>query len=189
MDCTSIETLRGILASFKLLYMLNLDYAYISAIIAIIGGLHAIWPIIAKKGAGFSPSAVRAARWAFQVVGVRGKRVVDLGCGYGRVLALAKSMGAASVAGVEIDPIRWLICMARCLRRCRVVHGDMFKFDVSDADVVYIFQWPSVNARLAEKLKRELKPGAYVVSYMWEVPDLALVAHNLDLRVYIYRIS
>ena len=163
-----------------------LDIATIvSASVVVFGAFHVLWPMIAKRGAGFSPSSVKAARWAFQVVGVRGKRVVDLGCGYGRVLALAKSMGAASVAGVEIDPIRWLICVVRC--RCRVALGDMFKFDVSDADVVYIFQWPSVNARLAEKLKRELKPGAYVVSYMWEVPGLRLVVHNPELRVYVYK--
>jgi len=152
---------------------------------AAFGVFHIIWPMLLKKGGGYSTTRVAAARWAFQVVRVRGKRVVDLGYGYGRVLALAKSMGAASVAGVEIDPIRWLICTARC--RCRVALGDMFKFDVSDADVVYIFQWPSVNARLAEKLRRELKPGAYVVSYMWEVPGLALVAHSPDLHVYIYK--
>jgi len=165
----------------------NTDTATIVSVsIVILGVIHVLWPMFARRGAGFSPSAVKAARWAFQVVGVRGKRVVDLGCGYGRVLALAKSMGAASVAGVEIDPIRWLICTARCLRMCRVVRGDMFKFDVSDADVVYIFQWPSVNARLAEKLRRELKPGAYVVSYMWEVPGLRLVAYNPELKIYIY---
>jgi hypothetical protein len=62
----------------------------------------------------------------------------------------------------------------------------MFKTPLSDADVVYIFQWPSVNAKLAEKLKRELRPGAFVVSYMWEVPGLRLVAHERRLRVYIY---
>jgi len=167
----------------------DLDYVYVPIAVITIGVFHVLWPMIAKRGAGFSPSAVKAARWAFQVVGVRGKSAVDLGCGYGRVLALAKSMGAASVAGVEIDPIRWLICAIRCLRRCRVAYGDMFKFDVSDADVVYIFQWPSVNARLAEKLRRELKPGAYVVSYMWEVPGLRLVVHNPELKVYIYTVD
>jgi len=67
-----------------------------------------------------------------------------------------------------------------------VIYGDMFKTPLSDADVVYIFQWPTVNAKLAEKLKRELRPGTYVVSYMWEVPGLRLVAHERRLRVYIY---
>jgi len=156
-------------------------------IAAAFGVFHIIWPMLLKRGGGYSTTRIAAARWAFQVVGVRGKRVVDLGCGYGRVLALAKSIGAASVVGVEIDPVRWLVCAVRCFRKCKVVYGDMFKFNVSDADVVYIFQWPSVNARLAEKLRRELKPGAYVVSYMWEVPGLALVAHNPDLHVYIYK--
>jgi SAM-dependent methyltransferases len=64
----------------------------------------------------------------------------------------------------------------------------MFKTPISDADVVYIFQWPTVNAKLAEKLKRELRPGAFVVSYMWEVPDLRLTTYEPKLRIYIYEI-
>ncbi|ACB39157.1 class I SAM-dependent methyltransferase [Pyrobaculum neutrophilum] len=147
--------------------------------------LHFVWPYLARRGGAYSTSSAEAARWAFARVGIAGRRVYDLGCGYGRVLALARRMGA-EVVGVEIDPVRWLICLLRC--RCRVLLADMFKVDVSDADVVYIFQWPSVNARLSEKFRRELRRGAYVVSYMWEVPGLELVEQSPELRVYIYRV-
>ena len=67
-----------------------------------------------------------------------------------------------------------------------MIYGDMFKISLADADVVYVFQWPSVNAKLAEKFRKELRPGTYVVSYMWEVPGLRLVAYHSRLRVYIY---
>ncbi|AFA40226.1 hypothetical protein Pogu_2199 [Pyrobaculum oguniense TE7] len=157
------------------------------AILIVLAGvaiLHFVWPFLAGRGGAYSTSSLRAAAWAFEKIGVKGKKVYDLGCGYGVVLALAKKMGAVPV-GVELDPLRWLICALRC--RCKVLLGDMFKTPLHDADVVYIFQWPSVNERLADKFAKELRPGAYVVSYMWEVPGLRLVDHNPRLRVYVYQ--
>ncbi|MEM4674309.1 MAG: class I SAM-dependent methyltransferase [Pyrobaculum sp.] len=147
--------------------------------------LHVLWPYLLKRGAAYSTSSVRAVEWAFSKVGVAGKKVYDLGCGYGRVLVIAKKMGAVAV-GVEIDPVRWFICKLRCL--CRVVRGDMYNINLVDADVVYIFQWPTVNKKLAEKFRKELKPGAYVISYMWPVPGLLEIARNDELKIYIYRV-
>lgn len=155
-------------------------------IVALVIILHFIWPFVVRRGGAYSTSSAEAALWAFKRIGVYGKKVYDLGCGYGRVLTLAKRLGAV-VVGVEIDPLRWFICVLRC--RCKVLLGDMFKIPLSDADVVYIFQWPSVNIRLAVKFMRELRRDAFVVSYMWEVPGLKLVEHNPELRVYIYRVG
>jgi len=150
---------------------------------ALLAVLHFVWPFVARRGGAYSTSRAEAAEWAFRRIGVAGKKVYDLGCGYGRVLSIAKRLGAVPI-GVELDPLRWLICRLRC--RCKVIHGDMFKIPLADADVVYIFQWPSVNAKLAKKFGKELRPGAFVVSYMWEVPGLRLVAYEPRLRVYIY---
>jgi SAM-dependent methyltransferase len=130
-----------------------------------------------------APPAPRPPSGRFRRIGVAGKRVYDLGCGYGRVLLIARRLGAVPI-GVELDPLRWLICKLRC--RCRVIYGDMFKTPLSDADVVYIFQWPSVNAKLAEKLRKELR--AWHVRRLVYVggAGLRLVAHERSLRVYIY---
>jgi SAM-dependent methyltransferase len=86
--------------------------------------LHFLWPYVARCGGAYSTSSAEAAEWAFRRIGVAGKRVYDLGCGYGRVLLIARRLGAVPV-GVELDPLRWLICRIRC--RCRVIYGDMFK--------------------------------------------------------------
>lgn len=161
--------------------MIEIVVVFLLAALAIV---HFIWPHLIKRGAAYSTSRARAVKWAFDLLEVKGKKVYDLGCGYGVVLTIAKSMGA-DVVGVEIDPLRWLICKIVC--KCKVLFRDMFKVNLSDADVVYVFQWPSVNIKLGEKLARELKPTAYVVSYMWEIPQLKLVAKNPGLRVYIYR--
>jgi len=155
----------------------------IAAIVLLV--LHFLWPYILRKGAGYSSSNTKSVIWAFKLVNIKGKRLIDLGCGYGRVLKIAKRMGA-NVTGIEIDPIRWFISLIRC--RCRVLFGDMFKIDLSNYDVVYLFQWPSVNKKLARKFKKELRKGTHVISYMWEVPGLELVAYDKKLDIYIYRI-
>lgn len=147
--------------------------------------LHLSWPHLARKGAGYGTSSLEAARRALEAVGVRGKVFYELGCGYGRVLLMAARAGA-DARGVEIDPLRWLACRLRC-RSCKVIYGDMFEVPLHDADVVYIFQWPSVNERLAEKLNRELKPNALVISYYWEMPNMKLISYDSKYKIYIYK--
>jgi len=155
----------------------------IAAIVLLV--FHFLWPYILRRGAGYSGSNTKSVIWAFKLVNVKGKKLIDLGCGYGKVLKIAKKMGAY-VTGIEIDPIRWFISLIRC--RCKVLFGDMFRIDLSGYDVIYLFQWPSVNKKLARKFKKELRKGTYVISYMWEVPGLELVTYNKKLDIYIYRI-
>lgn len=156
----------------------------VALIAAFVVSLHLLWPHIIGKGAGYGTSSLRAAKRAFEALGLEGKTFYELGCGYGSVLALAYKMGARAV-GVEIDPIRALICKLRC-PKCRVVLGDMFKIPLNDADVVYIFQYPSVNRKLARKFNKELRRDAVVVSYYWEVPDMQLIFKDNGLKIYIY---
>lgn len=157
----------------------------IALLLALVLSLHLLWPHITGKGAGYGKSARRAVEVAFKAINVRGKTLYELGCGYGSVLVAAYRSGARAV-GVEIDPIRALICKLRC-PGCTVIRGDMFNVPLEDADIVYIFQWPSVNERLAEKFNRELRRDALVISYYWEVPNMELVAKFDDVKLYIYR--
>ncbi len=99
-----------------------------------------------------------------------GEVVIDLGCGDGRiVIAAAREFGARSL-GVEIDPFRALwgkawIRLAGLSDRARIAWGDMYKFNISQADVVVLFLSSKANEKLGRKLATELKPGARIVSY------------------------
>ena len=42
--------------------------------------------------------------------------------------------------------------------------GNFYKTDIHDADVVFVYLTSTQTSRLAEKLERELRPGARVVS-------------------------
>ncbi len=146
-----------------------------------------LWPHLLRVGAAYSVSDLRAVRSAFELVGIRGKKVYDLGCGTGDVLRIVEDMGGMGI-GVEIDPVRWLICRLRA-RKSRVILGDMYRIHLGDADVIYVFQWPSVNRRLAAKILSEARPGTIVVSYYWEMPMLTPIHVDRDKKIYVYRVD
>lgn len=100
--------------------------------------------------------------------------VYDLGCGDGRiVIAAAKQFGARGV-GIDIDPA--LIEQARANAKAAGVESlvtfrveDMFSTDVKDATVVALYLLPSVNRRLAPKLRQELKRGTRIISNSFDM--------------------
>jgi SAM-dependent methyltransferase len=125
-----------------------------------------------------------------------GDVVFDLGSGDGRIpIAAARDFGARGV-GIEIDHV--LVERAFANARAAGVAdrvefrlGDMYSADLSGATVVTLFLHPAPNLKLRPKLRRELPPGARVVSYMWDMddwtPDESLRA-NRRHRVFLWRI-
>ena len=104
--------------------------------------------------------------------------VYDLGSGDGRiVIAAAKEFGARGV-GIEIDPA--LVARAEANAREAGVSdrvefrlGNMYAADLGGATVVTLFLHPQPNLKLRPKLRSELRPGARVVSYIWDMGDWA----------------
>jgi len=100
--------------------------------------------------------------------------VYDLGSGDGRiVIAAAKTYGARGV-GIEINPQLVAESNARA-RAAGVSHlvqfmqGDLFTADFSGATVVTLYLGPSLNERIKPRLLRELRPGARVVSHVYDM--------------------
>jgi len=103
-----------------------------------------------------------------------GELVYDLGCGDGRIIILAATEFGARAIGIEIrkdlvERCREKIRQLGLEDRVRVIHGDMFKIDIGDADVVTLYLLTSVNKMLRPKLEKELKHGARVVSHDFEI--------------------
>lgn len=103
--------------------------------------------------------------------------VYDLGCGDGRIpIAAAKKYGARGV-GVDTDPrrIEESQANARLAGVERLVEfrvEDALTTDVSGATVVTLFLLPSSNLALRPMLRRQLKPGARIVSHAFAMgPD------------------
>ena len=118
----------------------------------------------------FNPTPQPAVDEMLQLAGVGPKDVVfDLGSGDGRIVILAAQKYGAAGVGVEIDP--GLVERSRAVAReggveqtATFVEGDLFTTDLTRATVVTLSLSAKVNARLAPKLRRELRPGARIVS-------------------------
>jgi SAM-dependent methyltransferase len=110
-----------------------------------------------------------------QLAGATPKDIVyDLGAGDGRIpITAAKKYGARGV-GIEIDPA--LVAKATenaraagVSERVRFVTADLFRADIGEATIVTLYLLQSLNERLRPKLVRELKPGARVVSHVFNM--------------------
>ena len=122
------------------------------------------------------------------------QKLVDLGCGDGRVLREARRRYGVRTIGYEINPLAYL--KARFFSfgssNIKIKYQDFWKADLSGADVVFCYLYPDVMKKLAAKLKSGLKPGAIVVSSNFPLPEflpgkilrLPGSMHNDPLYVY-----
>ena len=122
--------------------------------------------------------------------------VYDLGSGDGRIVVLAAQKYGARAVGIELD--HTLVEISRTVaregavaERATFVEGDLFTTNISKATVVTMWLSNSVNLRLEGKLKRELKPGARIVSRQFPIgtwaPDQTLKVGDEVLRLWAIR--
>lgn len=146
------------------------------------------WPL----GAGWEPTARRKVRRMLEMSGAGPSDVVyDLGSGDGRILVEAAKMCRARAVGVEADPIR-VICSRLAVAalhlngQVKVVWGNFFHTDLSDATIVTLFLTQGTNQKLKSKLLSELKPGTKVVSYVWTFKDWTPLARDARNELSLY---
>jgi SAM-dependent methyltransferase len=138
------------------------------------------------------PTPDRLVKAMLEAVNTKADDIVyDLGAGDGKIaIAAARDFGARAV-GVEYNPkmVKFATCLAQAAGlsdRVKMIHGDVFKVDFSEATVVTMYLLPELNVRLAPTILK-MKPGTRVVSHSfmmgdWE-PDNQLLVLGVD-RVY-----
>ncbi len=119
--------------------------------------------------------------------------IYDLGCGDGTALITAAALYHARGIGIEIDPIRVLVAKIRTLihgvsQKVTVKRGDLFKADISQATVIFVYLIPKTLKRLERKFFAELKPGTRIVSYVYTIDYLPLLDYDAKHQVYVYEI-
>ena len=102
--------------------------------------------------------------------------VIDLGCGAGDIVVTAAKEFGARAIGVDIDPVRVKEANENVTKnnvqdRVKIIQGDIFdpNLKIGDATVVTLYLLPSLNAKLAPRLKKELKPGTRIVSHAFDM--------------------
>ena len=97
---------------------------------------------------------------------------MDLGSGDGRLLVESAKRGAR-VIGYEINPFMvWYAKRKLSVfgEKAEVYGKNLFDADLSQADVIFIFQVGNFMAKIGEKLQKECKSGARAIVFAFELP-------------------
>jgi len=128
----------------------------------------------AAVGAPFFPTPARLIKKAFEEAGLKnGDKIYDLGSGTGKALIIAEKYFDAISIGYELSPVIYVISkinlFLRGAKKSRVIFGDFYNQNISDADIVFIFLMPRSIEKLKSKFEKELRRNAKVISYAFSV--------------------
>lgn len=129
----------------------------------------------------FIPTSLETAKRMLEIARVGPQDVVyDLGCGDGRILALAAELFKAKKAvGYEIRRDMYITALQEMRSRnltekVTIVNGDLFDANISEATVITLYLSYGANRELKPKLEREASPGTRIVSHDFEIPGWKL---------------
>lgn len=137
----------------------------------------AAWPALAQPALDvpYVPTAPNVVETMLRVAEVGPQDfVVDLGSGDGRIVIAAAKQHGARGFGVDLD--EFLVARARAAadragvaERVKFFARNLFLTDISQATVLTMYLFPSVNLQLRPRLFAELKPGTRVVSHDFDM--------------------
>lgn len=122
--------------------------------------------------------------------------IYDLGSGDGRILIIAVKEFHAKAIGIEKN--RLLVWLSRLIIRwnslknkIKIIHDDIFKENLSNADAILMYLSHKLTQKLKQKFKNELKKGTRIVSAShpivgWKIVKKIKTGHFYS---YLYRID
>ena len=145
-------------------------------------------------GAPFVPIDVTVLKKMIALLRVQpGEKAADLGSGDGRVVIALDKAGAIA-HGYEINPLLVLASrrnikkVEQALRlrsgQASIHWKNFWTEDLSSFQIITLFGMPHMMKRLREKLARELKPGARVISHQFMFPDWPVSQQESQLYLY-----
>lgn len=131
---------------------------------------------LAGTDAPYVPTKMKNINKILKTAGVKkGKKFYELGSGDGRVVYEAAQLGA-DATGIEQSWLRvwYSIYQAKKLQlsNAHFFHGNIFKRNYSDANVIYIYLLTKGVKRLEEKLPKELKKKAVIITQTYHFQKL-----------------
>lgn len=99
--------------------------------------------------------------------------VYDLGCGDGRIVVTAAKKFGCKATGFDIDPARIKDSLKNVKDNnvgdlVEIKKEDIFKLDLSKANVITLYLLPELNVKLIPQLEK-LKPGSRIVSHDFDM--------------------
>jgi hypothetical protein len=100
--------------------------------------------------------------------------VLEIGSGFGGFcLFIKQQKPEATVVGVELSPIIWLYSRVRQLALkidCQFLRQDYRRMNFSQQDLIFAFLSPAAMPSLYLQAKKQMKKGAILASYCFEIP-------------------
>jgi hypothetical protein len=120
--------------------------------------------------------------------------VYELGAGKaGFLRAVEQKFKNEKLIGIEYSWWPYLLARMQTMitgSNIKMIKKNIFKISLKEADVIYCFLVPKMMDRLAEKFKKECRPGTLIISYKFGVSgfDPEKVIKEGDYNIYFYRI-
>jgi predicted RNA methylase len=116
----------------------------------------------------------------------------DLGSGDGRIIIEAVKKYKVEAVGIEINPLLVFISRKKIKKlgfekKAKVIWGDFFKENLSNANILTTYLLQTTNDRLEKKFIKELKPGTKIISKSFtfkNIPFLKSDSENPAIRLY-----
>jgi len=125
-------------------------------------------------GGVFFPSPSQVINEMLAMAGANSTSVVyDLGSGDGSiVVAAARDYSVKKAVGIERDERLCSIARAKAARfnNVLIINADYDTIEISEANIVTVYQGASENSRLRHKFLRELRSGSLIVSHEFGIP-------------------
>ena len=118
-----------------------------------------------------------------------GEKMIDLGSGDGRIVMEFAKLGLES-HGYEINTELALLSESKILEanldtKSFIHIADFWNEDLASYDIVVIYGMTSIMKLLEEKLQKELKPGARVLSAIFHFPNWERAHEQDNVSLYI----
>ncbi len=169
-------------------YSISLSILSLDLLILFLLFLRAILPRV-FHGAFYAPSQPARIEKMFRLLEIKpGDKAVDLGSGDGR-LVIALAQAGIEAHGYEIDPLlvwqsRRKIKQAGLQDKAFIHLQSFWPEDLSQFNIVVVYALDFVMRDLEKKLKKELKPGARIVSNYFPFPHWPEIKREGEIRLY-----
>ncbi len=125
------------------------------------------------KGAPWVPTPMSAVKKMLKLAKLKpGEKVVDLGCGDGRIVYLANKLYQCDATGYELSPLIYFWAKIRQLfwrSHARVKFRNFKTEDLSKINVIFCYLLPACLKEAQKKFDQELAPGTRIISYAFPI--------------------
>lgn len=158
-----------------------------------------------KNGISPMPTSTKVKKDLLSMIkGLNGKpnsiqRIYELGSGTGSLsCAISRQMTSATVIACENSPIPYVLSVIRAkLTRCQNLILKRENFDqlnITPAELIICYLSTEIMVNLSSKLKKELRPGSFIISHTFALPEwtpekIIYVNDFYRTPIYLYRVQ